>query len=204
MKPNRYQVDIFTCYNTTKKNIFIGAGPGSGKTSTILELLKQTPFYKKSIFLAFNKSISEETKMKVNGKAEVSTVHSLSYRLLLKKVNNKLKLNELKSFILFKQVLDNDLKGMFPDERKRSAFVFKLCKAYDLARMNLVDNNLNDLMSLCLMFGCDLNECDISLLIKAIKYIESYNKNPEKPGFMIDFTDMLWLASKFVKVKKIY
>ena len=46
------------------KNIVVQACPGSGKTTTILQLLNYTPSYRKVILLAFNKSIVEELNEK--------------------------------------------------------------------------------------------------------------------------------------------
>ena len=46
------QIRIFEEYESTNKNIAIEAAPGSGKTFTLIELLKRTPSHKKAIFLA--------------------------------------------------------------------------------------------------------------------------------------------------------
>jgi len=63
--PSKYQIDIYHEYDTTNSNLVIEAGPGSGKSHTILEMLKRTPIHKKSILVAFNKSIKEELEKKV-------------------------------------------------------------------------------------------------------------------------------------------
>ncbi len=46
-KPSKYQEEIYRQYTTTNSNIFVNAGPGSGKSHTILKLVEKTPFYKR-------------------------------------------------------------------------------------------------------------------------------------------------------------
>lgn len=56
-KPSQYQQAIFDKVKNTDDNIIINAVAGSGKTTTLLELLELIPKNKSAIFLAFNKSI---------------------------------------------------------------------------------------------------------------------------------------------------
>ena len=80
-KPSKYQTDIINTILNTNENILVDAKAGSGKTSTLLliaECLKLQN--KKSLFLAFNKSIVEELKVKVDTSyCNVKTVHSLGF-----------------------------------------------------------------------------------------------------------------------------
>ncbi len=54
-KPSGKQERIFDTWNNTDKNILINAVAGSGKTTTLLELLKFCEY--RTLFLAFNKSV---------------------------------------------------------------------------------------------------------------------------------------------------
>ena len=49
------QEAIFDEYERTRNNIMISATAGAGKSSTIVECCKRTPFTKKFLFMAFNK-----------------------------------------------------------------------------------------------------------------------------------------------------
>ena len=197
MKPSVYQQSIYKEYNSSNKNLFIEAGPGSGKTTTILELLNQTQFYKKKLLVAFNKSIADEIRTKVNGTADVFTIHSISYRQLLKRLDTRFNLKELKSFILGKKFYHQYLKE-YKDEKKQNAFLFKSAKLIDLYRLNLTDTTLEEFMRLNDEYGADLTETEVKRVLIFADYLEEYNEKREK-GFIIDFTDQLWLTKKFVK-----
>jgi DNA helicase-2/ATP-dependent DNA helicase PcrA len=201
---SKLQKEIFKVYNTTKQNIFIEAGPGSGKTTTILRILEQTPFYKKSIFLAFNKSIAEEITNKVKDRAEVSTIHSLAYRLLMKRMNCKLKLNENKVFVLSKKFFGNKLRSRFKDDKKLNYYLFKVQELNSLYRMNLC-STVQDLKELINTYGLDFSDSEIPELIKFFDYVDSYNSKEISGGeMMIDFTDMIYLTVKKVNTYPMY
>ena len=62
MKLDKNQKAIEFEYLNTRKDMFICASAGSGKSTTVTHLAKITPKHKKLIFVAFNKSIVEELK----------------------------------------------------------------------------------------------------------------------------------------------
>ena len=71
------QCTIFDAIEQTNDNLLISAVAGSGKTTTIVEGIKLTTG--NSIFLAFNKAIAEELKLRgVNAR----TFHSLTYSVV--------------------------------------------------------------------------------------------------------------------------
>ena len=82
MKPSKYQEQIYLHQVTTNKNITVKAGPGSGKTTTIVEASKLVPYGKKALFLAFNKSIVIELKKKLPATVDCSTMHSMGSRVI--------------------------------------------------------------------------------------------------------------------------
>ena len=67
--------------------MLINALAGTGKSTTAKMLLDHTPSY--SVYLAFNTSIANEFKRKMkNPKVRVSTLHALSYSLLVGNVKD--------------------------------------------------------------------------------------------------------------------
>ena len=64
MKPSKKQQAIYDLWETTDHNILIQAVAGSGKTSTLMELMKMCSPTDKIHYIAFNKSIKEETQIK--------------------------------------------------------------------------------------------------------------------------------------------
>lgn len=84
----------------------VAAFAGAGKTSTILLIAQALQEKKlKGIYLAFNKSIAEEAKLKLPTSVEARTFHSLAYKHVSKKIIKKLQykhvfmLNNFLSFI---------------------------------------------------------------------------------------------------------
>lgn len=200
MKPSKYQTAVYKAYNETNQNIFVEACPGSGKSTTILQLLKQTPFHKKAILLAFNKSIADELRQKVSKTVEVSTIHSFSFKLLRQNFSVPVNLNEIKTYILAKNFFKSRKKH-FKNEKDQNVFLFTVAKIYDLMRMNISKNNQESIEKIAQLYGVDLLDSDYSDVVVFIEHINGYNENPSD-NFMIDYTDMLWLTYKHVKKNK--
>lgn len=194
MELSKYQKDIERAYKETNYNLLINACPGSGKTTTLIRLAKQTPLTKKSIFLAFNKSIQEELSKKLPFNIKAFTLHSLGMRTLLRYLGFSLTVNSSKTFLLCKN--EKDLIS-YPENiresySKRMAYLNSLCKLVDLYRNNLLDTS-NSLLDLGLDYDLVVSKIDCFNVENILKLLDSYNKNLKK-GSMIDFVDMLYLC----------
>jgi len=190
--PSKYQVDIKDAYINTNKNIIVAAGPGSGKSHTILELLKVTPPFKKTILTAFNKSIKEEIQSKVAPNIKVSTIHSLAYSILRKNFCANFKVNTYKNYILGKKCLNlSRLK-----EKERDVYLFTISKIIDLVRLNLAKTN-EEIENICNQYNISIINGELADTVTLIEELAEYNSRDHK-DFMIDFTDMLYLT--YIKV----
>jgi len=67
----------------------VNAFAGSGKTTTLIELVKRNKD-KKFLFLVFNRAVKEELSKKLPQNAVVYTVHSLAYKYLRGKIKGNL------------------------------------------------------------------------------------------------------------------
>lgn len=186
---SKYQKEIENVYTTTNKNIVIKAVPGSGKTFTLLLLGQNTPFSKKSIFLAFNKSIAEELACKLPAHIKAMTLHSLGMRHILKYYGGSLKVTESKTFYLLrKKVNTTHLKN----EKERNSYIGDLCNLYNLYRSNLIAD-ISLLEGVAIGFDTSVNEQLLKGMGETLSIMNAYNNNL-KSGDMIDFTDMLYLC----------
>lgn len=78
MEWSDYQQAIFDAVTHLQGSLLVEAVAGSGKTTTLVELINRIPYGKKVIFLAFNKRIAEELKSRVDQrKAQCRTLHSV-------------------------------------------------------------------------------------------------------------------------------
>lgn len=78
--PSKYQQAIFTWIKTGKGSAIVEAVAGSGKTSTVVKALELIPPTQKALFLAFNKSIADELKLRVPVGTIAATFHSAGFR----------------------------------------------------------------------------------------------------------------------------
>lgn len=82
---------------TGHSDVVVEAGPGSGKTTTIVEAMKKLPTTAKILYLCFNKRVADEAQTKVTSNVTVKTLNSLGYRILLQNSRNKYRLNVYKT-----------------------------------------------------------------------------------------------------------
>jgi len=84
-KPSQYQEAIFNAVQSGTKAVVISAAPGSGKTTTIKELVPYLPLDASVLMLAFNKDAAEQLKKKIGALrkerkipvVDCKTIHSL-------------------------------------------------------------------------------------------------------------------------------
>ena len=90
--PSKYQQKIYDFIESGKGNAVVDAVAGSGKSTTIVESLRSIPEGQSVLFLAFNKSIVEELKIKVafQENVEVMTLHSLGAKSVMRSINCKI------------------------------------------------------------------------------------------------------------------
>lgn len=73
------QKKIIDLIQNNIQKLKINAFAGTGKTTTLLEITKANP-NKKTLYLAFNKSIANEAKQKFSSNTDVYTTHALAYK----------------------------------------------------------------------------------------------------------------------------
>lgn len=195
-KPSDKQEKIFNTWNNSNENILINAVAGSGKTTTLLELVKFCKY--RTLFLAFNKSVQEEIQNKIDesdlkqGKA--LTMHSLGLSAI-RNHYNKVIIKNGKNFDLIKLV-QNKYKSTFKYMKweEKLKLSYTLMDMNDISRLFLTDDIKEIKKHLQSM---DKNFVDhkniVSLWASLINFREeSYSKNT----VTIDFNDMIYLAAR--------
>ena len=192
--PNKYQRLVYIFIQKGKGNAVIDAVAGSGKSTTIVNALKLIPKNKKVLFLAFNKAIVEELKIKVGNlpNVEIRTLHSLGASAVMRQTGAKLSDDKYKAWV------NNGIKygslaprfSNLPDEQL-SDWKQNILHLIDLGRVNLVDN-IRDLESLAYKHNLDLIDNEATLALAGIDW-------GKREIDHIDFTDMIY----FPNVKQI-
>lgn len=176
------------------KNIVVNSVAGSGKTTLILDLVGVQE--KKSLVLAFNKSIQEELNLRLSergllqGKAQ--TLHSLGLSAI-RRVKPKLKINSGKNYKLLRRFENSNptiYRGLnFKDKLKLN---YLLMDINDVSRLFMTNNleeierNMQQMGKIFSEVSIDLDEAWENLL--RIREEELNHRNLE-----IDFIDMLYV-----------
>jgi DNA helicase-2/ATP-dependent DNA helicase PcrA len=193
-KPSKPQQDIFNAYTGSNSNILVSAAPGSGKTTTICQVLKLTPKHKSVCFLAFNKSIVSELLERVPNTVDVSTLHSLGMKALTRHYRGRLNISEFKTMAIAK---DLARKGNWNiDKSELDRFMFTIQDLVNVYRMSMA-KSLQELGHLANKHEIDLLPDVLERTVEVIEYLNKYNHGiiAVKGDRLIDFTDMVYLPA---------
>lgn len=195
-KPSEKQQRIFDTWQNTDNNILIAAVAGSGKTTTLLELLKYCRY--RTLFLAFNKSVKDEIQSKIDERklkqGKALTIHSLGLSAIKNKYK-KVVIKSGKNFDLIKQVQNknkNTFKYMNWNEKLKLSYT--LMDMSDIARSFMTDD-IEEIKKH--MQSMDKNFSDhkdiVTLWSDFIKFREESYK---AKTLVIDFNDMIYLVAR--------
>lgn len=187
MTPSKYQQDIYDVFNNTNKNINISAVAGSGKTTVLVELLKFIPNDKKALFVAFNNSIVDELKQRIEHRdnVEISTIHSYGWRSILCHYGGKVKMNPNKVLAKVESVLKKYESEGNGKSNKRSYYFYIIPKIVDLMRCNLITPEKEDIMKMTLYYDIDIDEFEADFALQVFNLMN-------KDKFQFDFMDMIY------------
>lgn len=187
--PSKYQKAVYTYIQKGKGNAVVSAVAGSGKSTTIVNALKLIPQDKSVLFLAFNKSIVDELKVKIGDmpNVEVSTLHSLGLRAIRKRMSIHIAGNKCTKYVnerledgTIQTSIYEKLSAMEKQNWRKNVY-----SLIDLARVNLMSDE-TDLLRLA-------DKHDIDLIDNEIKAVQQVIEWDKKNLADIDFTDMIYL-----------
>jgi superfamily I DNA/RNA helicase len=190
-KPSKYQIAVYNHITDGQGNAVIDAVAGSGKSTTIVNALKLIPATLKVLFLAFNKAIVEELKIKIGqlDNTEIKTLHSLGMSAIIRTFKTRVDASKYKTYI------NNALKygGIKPIEtlewEDMSTYKINIMKLVDLARVNLC-HDPEDLREIAAKHGIWVLDNEAQ---KALEIV-SWGSSESNLG-TIDFTDMIYLPN---------
>lgn len=191
--PSKYQRVVYIYIQKGKGNAVIDAVAGSGKSTTIVNALKLIPEDKNVLFLAFNKAIVEELKIKIGkmDNVDIKTLHSLGASAVMRSFNSTLSDDKYKSWLNSGVKYGNLSPTYQLSSELMSNWKQNIFKLIDLGRVNLV-KNYGELEELAWKHSINLENNEIDIAMKGIKWGENETQ-------IIDFTDMIY----FPNVKQI-
>ena len=183
---SRYQRTIFRWVTYGEGHAVVSAVPGSGKTTTCVAVASLIG--DDALFLAFNKHVAETLRDRLPAGVRASTLHSLGFGALCRRLGGNLTKNDDKYRVIATQLL---LRFGFPerdavfDETRRS-----LLELAHFARVTLTDpRSTRALVALADDFEVELSPGVMEmlpLLLDAGMQQASLER-------IIDYDDMLWL-----------
>ncbi len=191
------------------KFILLSAVAGSGKTFSIIESLKFIPRGKQVKMFAFNKTIAEEFKEKVNQtNVDTSTVHSFGMRSLAGYIRKaELKVTEYKSWGFIESYM-KDIGRDWQDKNEKTVYIFDMMKLIDMWRLNLCERDTRPiediLQELILKYDVSLDKTYKTNFLPIWNSIKKYNDlciNGGKEKVDLDFVDMIYLPVAYPQVK---
>jgi len=174
------QKDIFRDIAKGLGHTVVIARAGSGKTSTIVEGFRYLPRGKKTLMVAFNKSIADELKQRAPSYVDVMTLHSLGFRAIKQSFGADVVLENDKAMMLATELVgeDHDLWEL----------KISLCKCVSLCKGFLIDTpaKVGDLID---KFGIETFDLTRETFIQFALKILAMCKAKKQ---VIDFDDMIW------------
>lgn len=184
-EPSKYQKAVHTAFKYDKDNLLIGAVAGSGKTTTLIQLMDMA--YGQITFLAFNKSIVNELKERVPSNVKVMTMHSLGIKSVMRK-HGKVDINASKTNKWIKKNLEEE---KWEVSKKEAAQLYMILpRLYDIYRLTLCETK-EQLMEQALKIGVEFKLKHLDMVMDLVDQLAKYNRAPK----MVDFTDMIYLPA---------
>ncbi len=194
MKHSPYQQAFYEAVQSTNDNIMLQACPGSGKTTTGLEVMKFIPRYKKTAFLAFSKAIQLELASRVPEHVECMTMHSAGYKAIYNHFKRPLKVDALKTFKVaepfVKNIKTKDGKDL-TDKDSYSAR-FTISDMLDMARTTLRTSTKEEFLTVEKEFDFVGKNGESNIAWDVLMHLNKRNKAYGK-NYFIDYTDMVYL-----------
>lgn len=170
-------------------NAVLKACAGSGKTTTLVNALKLIDPELKTLFLAFNKTIVDELKVKIGKMKNVSigTVHSVGYNMVKRNISFDIETDKYK----YTQYLKDNLEflteaNMWTMKKwQRNMFKENVKNLIDLARCYLAQTP-KEVEDIARNYGVELFADEPNVVIKALTWGKEHTKT-------VDFGDMVWL-----------
>lgn len=185
-KPNKFQRAVDTTFKHTNKNILVGAVAGSGKTTMLVELMKQVEG--DIIFVAFSSDVVKELIKRVPNGVKVKTMHSIGMSSIVSKFG-RVEVKEKKTSTFIAKRLAQDHWGELSKGEKGQAFMF-VPRLVDIYRLTLCES-IEELGVTADEIGVEYKPQHLEYAMDILDDLKRYNRNPKE----IDYTDMIYLPA---------
>jgi len=187
-KPTQEQDRIFLFTKKRPENILIKAYAGAGKTTTIVEAVRQLPMDKNIMFLAFNKHIQEELKTRLPEGVRCYTTYGLGMSALKRKYGDSIQFDEFKADKIIQKKAKN---WKLEEEMKEDDIFYYLNDIKKLANLCRLTLTLKPEYIPYIADRYDIpihKPKDIKRVLKVLDFMTTDRKT-------FDYTDMIFLPA---------
>jgi superfamily I DNA/RNA helicase len=191
-----YQQAVFADFEDDKGHTVIEAGPGSGKTTTVIEGTDYIPGGRRTVISAFNRSIQKELAERAPRGVEAKTFHGIG-RSVVTRAFGDIEVVEDKAKLIADEVLI-DAGRSYVDRfgKRRGDGSAKVAKLVGLGKNTLLEEtDLEALEELACQFGLDEDEKKFPVAQLAKFAGEVMTRSAEDKS-RIDFDDMIWFPAR--------
>lgn len=189
-KPSEYQKAIYDWVLHGTGNAVISAAAGCGKTTVIVEAMSLIPKDKKVLFIAFNKSIVNELKSRVDSmdNCRVCTIHSLGFSLVRKHFDTEPTIEDAKYKRYLKENIYSLTSSIDEDTEKSvvANYIDSVLSLTDLSRANLCQSP-KEICRIASKYGIAVQSDECFVVAKMLEWGKSVADS------VIDYGDMVWL-----------
>jgi superfamily I DNA/RNA helicase len=187
--PSEYQKAIFEEFKNGKGNVEINACAGSGKTSTLLQMLDLAPKNAKCVFVAFGKAIADELKTKVPSNTHAATIHSVGMSIVRRSNGGKVIVDAGKIKKIMDKIPSLEItKGMMSQEKTGAYDARRVIEGMvEICKSTMADyTDAKAVADVCDKYNVEFNK---ELLPHFIRVMEKSIEDIH----VIDYNDMVYL-----------
>jgi superfamily I DNA/RNA helicase len=194
--PSKYQQAIYEWFRNGNGNAGVEAVAGSGKTTSLVEGMKQLPrdLASDAGFVAFNKIIAEELNSRINGGGNsgvtCSTMHSLGFATLKRHIRAaRWEVQQYKYRDLAKNFRGLEKYG--DPDTLRDAIV----SLTNFAQLSLTAPDTDSLLEMAATYNVEVPAGASEIISEAVSLMLGEGEAQIKRG-VVDFNDMIWGPAK--------
>lgn len=190
-QPSQRQQDIFNLWDNEDTNLVISAVAGSGKTTTLLQILERCEY--RTLFIAFNTSVQEEIQNRIEEKnlkqGKARTIHSIGLEAIRNKY--KCKIEKGKNYKLIREFQNLNKKYFKLPWKEKLKLTYTLMDMNDASRLFLTDS-YEGILDNCIKTGKNIFLADnLRNIWEDFRVLR--DQSYEGRFIEIDFTDMIYL-----------
>lgn len=184
--PSEYQKKVIDFVLHGQGNGIISATAGSGKTTTLVSLMKYISPLQKCLFVAFNKSIVEKlsTDLQMFDNVIVKTSHGLGFDMLTKNYGKDITVNEFK----YSKYLRENINNLTTNKSISDFYLHNIIQLIHLSRFYLAQS-IKEIQKIADKYSIVLVQDECEVVQKCLKW-------GRQNMSVVDYTDLLWLPTE--------